>query len=46
MSIEQIKHRIGNIAMMCNENDEEQLEILVALLSLINDINVESEEEE
>ena len=43
MSIEQIKHRIGDIAMMCNENDEEQLDILVALLALINDINVESE---
>jgi hypothetical protein len=46
MTIEQIKHRIGDIAMMCNENDKEQLDILVELLSLINDINVGSEEEE
>lgn len=42
MNIEQIKHRIGNIAIMCDENDKEQLDILAELLALINDINIES----
>jgi len=42
MNIEQIKHRICNIAIMCDENDKEQLDILVELLALINDINIES----
>lgn len=46
MNIEQIKYRIGDIAMMCDENNEEQLNILVKLLILINDINIENEEEE
>lgn len=40
-SAEKIKHRIGDIAMLCNENDEEQLNILTALLVLIIDINDE-----
>ena len=44
MSIEQIKNRIVNIAKMCNENDKEQLDILVELLSLVSDIKEESEE--
>lgn len=43
MTIEQIKHQIGEIALMCDEKDEKQMDILVALLALINDINIESE---
>lgn len=42
-SSENIKHRIADIALMCNENDDEQLDILTALLVLIININDEME---
>jgi len=43
MSNNEIVIRLANIAHMCNEEDEQQLDILVAIISLIADIRSEED---